>query len=66
MDMKRFILCLLLFVCFCTAVCAEDEIYLQKDFHISPQNAYEYMNKDPYSKQSKSFKREKKRGNFSF
>lgn len=38
----------------------------ESDFHISPQNAYDYMNKNPYSKQSKSFKREKKRGNFSY
>ena len=73
MDMKRFILIFFFFMCFCTAVSAEDEIYLQQDnnsfspytknlpaaksydlkkendFHISPQNAYEYMNKNPYS-----------------
>lgn len=37
-----------------------------KDFRVSPQNIYDYNNKNPYSKHSASYKREKKHGNFAF
>lgn len=42
------------------------ELNQEKDFHISPQNVFDYTNQNPYSKKSTSFKKEKKHGNFSY
>lgn len=38
----------------------------QTNYTVTPQNIFDYKNKNPYDKHSTSFTREKKHGNFSF
>lgn len=40
------------------------DLQQKKDFRISPQNVYQYADKNPYSTKSTSFTKEKKHGNF--